>query len=434
MAGGSYMLTQGQSTKSTSSKKGKGGKNAGAIPVAVTKVVKGDLGVYIEALGTVTPVYTVTVTSRVTGQLMTVNYKEGQLVHKGDLLAEIDPRPYTAVLLQAEGQLERDQAMLKNANIDLQRYQMALAQHAIPEQTFATQQAAVNQDEGTVKLDQGNLQAAQVNVDYAKIISPIDGRVGLRTVDPGNIVTANGTTGLLVITQLQPITVIFTMAEDYLSDVAPQLRAGRSLRVDALDRSQETELAQGTVLTVDNQIDTTTGTVRVRATFPNTDYKLFPNEFVNAKLLVKTLHGADLIPTAAIQRDNDVAYVYELQADKTVKSHNIQIVNTDGTTAAVTGVNVGETLITDGFDRLTDGAKVVIRNPAGGEAEANTNTASQPAPAEPAGAQGQPANAPGSAQPGNANPGGSKQGQGAHQGGKKNRNQTQKPAPEGSQQ
>lgn len=412
IGGGGYMLSQGQSTKTSTSKKGKGGKggkNAGAIPVAVTQVIKGDLGVYIEALGIVTPVYTVTVASRVVGQLMSVNYREGQIVHKGDLLAVIDPRPYMAVLTQAEGQLERDQALLKNANIDLQRYKTALDQHAIPEQTYATQTATVSQDEGTVKVDQGNLQAAQVNVDYTKITSPIDGRVGLRTVDPGNIVPANGTTGLLTITQLQPITVIFTMAEDFISDVAPQLRAGRTLRVDALDRAQETELAQGSVLTVDNQIDTTTGTVKIRATFPNRDYKLFPNEFVNAKMLVRTLRNVNLIPVAAIQRDNDIAYVYILEPNRTVKSQNIQIQNTDGITAAVTGVNVGQTLITDGFDRLTDGAKVVVRKPAETPAEANPDSAQEPALPEPNQHVG-PANAQEGPLPGDANPGYSKHG------------------------
>lgn len=402
------MLSKGQSTRTSTAKKGRG-KNAGATPVAVTQVIKGDLGVYIEALGTVTPVYTVSVTSRVTGQLMSVNYREGQIVHQGDLLAVIDPRPYNAVLVQAQGQVERDQALLKNANIDLQRYKTALEQHAIPEQTYATQTATVSQDEGTVKVDQGSMEAAQVNVDYTRITSPIDGRVGLRTVDPGNIVTANGTTALLTITQLQPITVIFTMAEDYISDVAPQLRAGRSLRVDALDRAQETELAQGSVLTVDNQIDTTTGTVKVRATFPNRDYKLFPNEFVNAKMLVRTLHNVNLIPVAAIQRDNDVAYVYLLQPNKTVKSKNIQIQNTDGITAAVTGVDVGQTLVTDGFDRLIDGAKVVVRPPAEAPAEANPDSAQEQALPEPNQHVG-PANAPEGPLPGNANPGYSKHG------------------------
>ncbi len=228
----------------------KGGKGAGGpIPVSAEKVKQGDMGVYIsDILGTVTPVYTVSITSRVAGQLMQVSYREGQIVHKGDVLAVIDPRPYVAALEQAEGQLERDQALLKNAHVDLARYQSAFEQHAIPEQTLATQQATVNQDEGTVKLDEGNVDAAKVNVDYTKIISPIDGRVGLRQVDPGNIIPANGTAPLLVITQLQPITVIFPMAEDHIAEVAAQVRAGNKLKVQALDRSNSTLIAEGTVL------------------------------------------------------------------------------------------------------------------------------------------------------------------------------------------
>ena len=379
LCGAGFLLSQG-SQPSGKGKGGKGGKGGGgAIPVSVATVQQGDMGVFINALGTVTPVYTVTVTSRVTGQLMQVFYHEGQIVHKGQLLAIIDARPYTASLTQAQGQLERDQAQLKNARIDLDRYQAAYQQHAIPEQTFATQQATVNADEGTVKIDQGSLDAAQVNVDYTRITAPIDGRVGLRQVDPGNIVQANGTAGLLSITQLQPITVIFTMAEDYLSDVVPQIQSGHPLRVDALDRSQETQIAQGTLLTIDNQIDTTTGTVKVRATFANRDNKLFPNEFVNARLLVKTLHNVNLIPTSAIQRNNDVAYVYVVNQNRTVQLRNITVATTNGNSAAVTGVAVGETLVVDGFDRLTDGGKVAIRQPSGG---AKRTTDSPDSPAE----------------------------------------------------
>ena len=319
------------------------------------------MGVYINALGTVTPVYTVTVTSRVVGQLVSVHYREGQIVHKGDLLAEIDPRPYQASLTQAEGQLARDQAVLKNAYLDLDRYKMIYSQKAIPEQTLATQQATVQQNEGLVKIDQGNLDAAKVNVEYTRITAPIDGRVGLRLVDPGNIVQANGTTGLLTITQLQPITVIFTVAEDYLNEIVTQMRAGHKLRVDALDRSDQHELAQGTVLTIDNAIDVTTGTVRVRAAFTNKDFRLFPNEFVNARLLVKTLRSVNLIPTAAIQRNNDVAFVYVVNPDNTVQARNVDVATTNGNTAAVTGVRPGEKLVIDGFDRLQDGVKVSVR-------------------------------------------------------------------------
>jgi multidrug efflux system membrane fusion protein len=316
--------------------------------------------VYVSGIGTVTPVYTVTVTTRVLGQLMNVYYTEGQIVQKGDLLAEIDARPYQAIYTQAQGQLARDQALLNNARIDLQRYSAAVAQHAIPEQTFVTQQATVAQAEGTVKLDEGNLDAAKVNLDYTRIIAPIAGRVGLRAVDPGNIVQA-GTTTLLVITQLQPITVIFTMAEDSISDVQHEVRLGHSLRVDALDREDQHQLAQGTLLTLDNQIDVTTGTVRVRATFPNEKNELFPNEFVNARLLVRTLHAVTIVPTAAIQRNGDQAFVYVVNhASSTVQLRDLKITQTTGDAAAVTGVNPGDTVVVDGFDRLENGAKVSV--------------------------------------------------------------------------
>lgn len=367
LAGSTFVLSQRSTNTGTAAGSQKGGRRGagGPIPVAVAPVKRGDLGVYVNALGTVTPVYTVTVASRVVGTLTRVLYREGQMVRKGELLAEIDPRPYAATLVQAQGQLARDQALLKNAYVDLDRYKSAFAQHAIPQQTLATQEATVAQAEGTVKIDQGTLEAAQINVDYARIVSPIDGRVGLRTVDPGNIVPANGTTGIATITQLQPITVIFTMAEDYIDQVATQMRTGHKLKVLALDRSDESELAEGTVLTLDNQIDPATGTVRVRSTFLNKDLRLFPNEFVNARLLVKTLKGVNLIPTAAIQRNNDQAFVYLVDTQKsTVQSHNVTIATTDGDIAAVTGVNVGDSLVTDGFDRLTDGAKVRMKKPA----------------------------------------------------------------------
>ncbi len=352
--------------------------------MGIASVQQGDIGVYINALGTVTPVYSVTVTSRVTGELMEVHYREGQIVHKGDLLAVIDPRPYQATVTQAEGQLARDRATLKNSYIDLDRYKMIYAQKAIPEQTLATQQAVTEQNEGTVKLDQGNFDAAKVNLEYTRITAPIDGRVGLRLVDPGNIVQANGTTGLLTIAQLQPITVVFTIAEDYVSDVSSQLRAGRKLEVDALDRSNQTELAKGTVLTIDNAIDTTTGTVKIRSSFTNKNYRLFPNEFINARLLLKTLKKVNLIPTAAIQRNNEIAFVYLVDPSNTVKMHNINIATTDGNTAAVTGVNPGDKLVTDGFDRLQDGTKVVVRT------SGEENSQSPGTPENQTGSEGEP--------------------------------------------
>jgi multidrug efflux system membrane fusion protein len=319
------------------------------------------IDIYLDALGTVTPVSTVTVTSRVGGELTEVRYQEGQMVKKNDLLAVIDPRPYAASVLQAQGQLARDQAQLKNARLDLIRYQSAYEQHAVPEQQLATQQAVVEQDSGVVTLDEGILAAAQINVDYTRIVSPIDGRVGLRAVDSGNIVLANGPTALATITQLQPITVIFTLAEDDLSKVAEQIAAGHTLRVDALDREQQHTLAQGTLITLDNQINPATGTVRARATFPNLKNELFPSQFVNARLYVKTLTQVDLVPTAAIQRNSDAAFVYVVQADSTVKSTDVKIVATEAEVSAVTGVKPGDQLVTDGFDKLQSGVKIVIR-------------------------------------------------------------------------
>jgi multidrug efflux system membrane fusion protein len=339
-----------------------------AIPVVLAPVRSGTLDVYLDAIGTVTPVYTDTIVSRVAGMITEVHFKEGQIVKKDDLLAIIDPRPYVAVLEQAQGQLGRDQAMLKNARIDLVRYQNSIKVHAIPEQQLATQQATVDSDEATVKLDEGNLAAAQVNVDYTRITAPIAGRVGLRNIDPGNVVTANGTSGLCVITQIQPITVIFTIAEDEIDEVTAEMASGRSLQVLAFDRSKTHQLDAGTLLTVDNQVNTTTGTVRGRAIFPNAQNMLFPNQFVNTRLLVKTLTDATLVPQAAILRNNDQAFVYVVQPDSTVKSINIKLVATEGETSAVTGVSPGAQLVTDGFDKLQNGSKVEQRKPAPAQA------------------------------------------------------------------
>jgi multidrug efflux system membrane fusion protein len=333
------------------------------IPVATASVKVGTLDVYLDAIGTVTPIYTDTIVSRVAGMITEVHFKEGQIVKKDDLLAVIDPRPYVAALLQAQGQLARDQATLKNARIDLVRYQNSYKVHAIPEQQLATQQATVDADEATVKLDEGNLAAAQVNVDYTRILSPIAGRVGLRNIDPGNVVPANGTSGLCVITQIQPITVIFTIAEDEIDEVAAEMKTGRDIQVQALDRSKLHQLASGTLLTVDNQVNTTTGTVRARAQFANAQNELFPSQFVNARLLVKPLTNANLVPQAAIQRNNDQAFVYVVQPDGTVKSTNIKILATEGETSAVEGVTPGVQLVTDGFDKLQNGSKVVQRKP-----------------------------------------------------------------------
>ena len=351
------------------------------VPVATAPVKIGNVEVYLDALGTVTPVYTVTVVSRVAGAITEIHFKEGQIVKNDDLLAVIDPRPYEAALIQAQGQLARDQALLNNARIDLVRYQNAYQEHAVPQQTLATQQATVDQDEGIVKLDQGNLAAASVNVDYTHIRSPIAGRVGLRNIDLGNVVAANGTSGLCVITQLKPITVIFTIAEDALDEVTAGMKTGQPLKVLALDRAKEHQLATGTLITVDNQVNVTTGTVRARATFPNTDDELFPSQFVNARLLVKTLSQVNVVPQAAIQRNNDVAFVYVVQADGSVKLQNIKIQATEGETSAVTGVNPGDVLVTDGFDKLQNGSKVVQRKPTQAE-PASQDSSTAPVPAQ----------------------------------------------------
>lgn len=345
---------------------GSGGRPGAVIPVSSAAAKRGSLGVYLDAIGTVTPVSTVTVASRVAGALTEVDYTEGQTVKKGDLLAVVDPRPYQAVVAQAEGQLARDQAMLKNARLDLARYQEASKEHAIPEQQAATSQATVEQDEGIVRLDQGTLDAARVNLDYTRIVSPIDGRVGLRMVDAGNIVQANGTAPLATLTQLQPITVIFTIAEDHLSEVIEQMRSGRPLGVLALDRSQEKKLAEGTLLTIDNQIDTATGTVKARAIFPNSQNELFPNQFVNVRLRLKTLDQVVVIPAAAIQLNDAQSFAYVVGADGTVHSREIKVTATEGETAAVVGIEPGENLITDGFDRLQEGMKVTLQPTAAG--------------------------------------------------------------------
>lgn len=342
-----------------------------SVPVSAATARTGDIGVYIDAIGTVTPVYTVSVTSRVQGQIMSVNYREGQMVHKGDSLVEIDTRPYEAALIQAQGQLAHDQALLNEARIDLERYKAALDRNAIAKQQYDDQVQIVAQDEGTVKNDEGTLDNAKVNLIYCHITSPIEGRVGLRLVDPGNIVQANSTTALVVITQLAPITIIFSVAEDYLPEIQKQLHAGHRMTVDALDREQKKKIATGFLLTVDNQVDTTTGTVKLKAQFPNTDNALFPSQFVNSHLLVDTQHGATLIPTAAIQRNAQGAYVYVLTKDQTAAIRTVTVGTTDGDTTAVQGIEPGEVVAVNGFDKLQDGIKVSVRK---GQASANPNS------------------------------------------------------------
>jgi membrane fusion protein, multidrug efflux system len=337
-----------------------------SVPITTGTVSKGPIGIYISALGTVTPVYTATITSRVDGQIVSVNYREGQMVHKGDVLIEIDPRPYQAALLQAQGTLAHDEALLSEARIDMDRYQLAFNRNAIAKQQLDDQTQTVKQYEGSVKNDQGTVASATTNLDYATIKAPIDGRVGLRLLDPGNIVTAGSTTPLVVITQLQPITVIFSIAEDYLPQIQKQLHAGNKMSVDAFDRAQQTKLAAGSLLTLDNQVDTTTGTVKLKAMFPNNDLTLFPNQFVNARLLVDTQQNAALVPTAAIQRNAQGAFVYVIKTNQTAAMQSVTVGTTDGNVAAVQGVQPGDVIATSGFDKLEDGAKVKVSNGAGG--------------------------------------------------------------------
>ena len=347
-----------------------------SVPITTAPVTTGAIGIYINALGTVTSVYTATMTTRVDGLIVSVNYVEGQMVHKGDVLVQIDPRPYQAAQTQAEGTLAHDEALLAEARIDLDRYQLAFNRNAIPKQQLDDQIQTVKQDEGTVKNDQGTLAAATTNVDYATIKAPIDGRVGLRLVDPGNIVTAASSTPLVVITQLQPITVIFSVAEDYLPQIQKQMHQGHKMTVDAFDRNQQTKLAAGALLTLDNQIDTTTGTVKLKAIFPNTDVSLFPNQFVNARLLVDTQQNATLVPTAAIQRNPQGAFVYVVKSNQAAMQ-SVTIGTTDGGVAAVQGVNPGDAVAITGFDKLQDGAKVSIqKSPADNSSPANATSGS----------------------------------------------------------
>lgn len=360
---------------------------ARGITVSAAVARQGDIGIYLDALGTVTPVYTVTVTSRVQGEIVKVNYREGQMVRKGDSLLEIDPRPYEAAVTQMEGQLAHDEAVLTEAKIDLERYQQAFSRNAIAKQQLDDQQQVVLQDEGTVKNDQGQLANAKVNLAYTHITSPIDGRVGLRLVDPGNIVQANSTTALVVITQLQPITVIFSIAEDHLSQIQQQLRKGKVLTVDAFDRDQSQKLAIGTLLTLDNVIDTTTGTLKLKAIFPNTDNALFASQFVNARLLVDTLHNAVLIPTPAIQRNAQGAFVYVIKSDQTAAIRSLTPGATDGAVTAVDGLQPGETIAINGFDKLQDGAKVTVRAPKNPN-DAGPSGKTAPATPNPSGDQG----------------------------------------------
>ncbi len=331
------------------------------VPVGVAPAEKGDMPVTLSQLGTVTPLAMVTVKTQISGYLMQVAFKEGQMVNKGDFLAQIDPRPYQVAREQAEGQLAKDQALLKNAQLDLVRYNTLVAQNSVAKQTRDTQESLVGQYQATIKSDQAQIDAQKLNLAYCRIVSPVTGRVGLRQVDPGNYVQTSDPNGIVVVTQLQPISVIFTLPEDNLPEVMRRVRAGATLPVTAYDRTGTNEIAQGKLDTVDNQIDTTTGTVKLRAIFDNEQESLFPNQFVNVKLLVNTLHDADIVASSAIQRGAPGTFVYVVKPDRTVAVQKVKLGPGDGQRIAIlTGLKPGDSVVIDGADRLRDGAKVTV--------------------------------------------------------------------------
>jgi membrane fusion protein, multidrug efflux system len=362
-----------------------GSKKAPAAPpkinITTATATQGSIGVYLDAIGTVTPVYTDSITSQVNGLVVAVHFKEGQLIRKGDPLLDIDSGPYRATLLQAQGALERDQSVLAQAQMDVERYRAAWARNAIPKQLLDDQEKLVLQDEGTVKNDQGTVQFDQIQVNYCHITAPIAGRVGLRLVDPGNVVQSAGAATLAVIAQLDPITVIFTIPEDGLGPVQSRLQKKANLPVDAFDRTAQTKIASGKLLTLDNLIDTTTGTVRARAIFGNKNDALFPNQFVNTRLLVNTLQGVTLIPASAIQQNGQASFVYVIQ-NNIAHMRSIKPGVTDGGLTQVDGINPGDVVANSSFDKLQDNTAVVdtTNAPNNTPNSAPANAPNKPAP------------------------------------------------------
>jgi len=362
LAYGAYRIRKGMVAPQAATSAAPGARPArdySAVPVVAVQAAKGDIGVYFTGLGAVTPIHTVAVKSQIPGYLMQVLYKEGQIVKQGDALAEIDPRPYQVMLENAQAGLLRDQANLDNAKVDLKRYQTLVPVRAVPEQQLATQEALVKSYEGVVKADQAQIDTAKLDLIYCHITAPIGGRVGLRLVDPGNYVTPTDATGLVVITQIEPISVIFTLPEDQLPAIMERTQAGARLKVEAYDRDMKTRIAQGWLETIDNQIDPTTGTVKLRANFDNRDGKLFPNEFVNAKLLVQEKTGVILIPTATVQRNSQQTYVFLVKPDSTVTVKTITVGTVEGDQSEIaSGLAPGDMVVMTGVDRLQEGTKI----------------------------------------------------------------------------
>jgi membrane fusion protein, multidrug efflux system len=370
-------VAQQQSLKTSSAARARAGNQA--VPVVVATARTGDLPVYFTGLGTVTAFYTVTVHTRVDGEIMTVYFKEGQFVNKGEALVEIDPRPYQVQLEQAEGQLAKDEAAFKDANLDFNRYTTLAAEGVIPKQQLDTQTSVMNQAQGAIKSDQAAIDSAKLQLVYCHVTAPISGRIGLRLVDPGNVVHATDTTGLIVITQLQPIAVIFTLPQDELPEVYKELRAHDRLPVDAYDRDDTTKITSGFLQTMDNQIDTTTGTYKLKAVFNNQDNALFPNQFVNIHLLVDTEHNVTIIPAAAVQRGPNGTYVYVVNQNNVVNVRAVKAGMSTGNVIAIdSGVQPGEQVVTDGLDKLSDGSTIVARNSTGGTPRGHQSQ-SQPA-------------------------------------------------------
>ena len=352
------------STPSAATGATKGGgrfAQTGPTPVVATAATQGDIDIIVNGLGTVTPLRTVTVRTRVDGELVRVLFQEGQLVNEGDLLAEIDSRPFQVQLAQAEGQLSRDRALLQNAKLDLERYQTLFKQDSIAKQQVDTQASLVRQYEGALAVDKSQVDNAKLQLAYARISAPISGRIGLRQVDPGNIVHGGDQNGIVVITQLQPVTVLYTVPQDLLPQVMKRLQSGDAIGVEAWDRDQKSKLADGKLASADNQVDPQTGTVKLKAEFANADNGLFPNQFVNVRMKLDTLHDAVIVPSAAVQRGSQGMFVYVVNRDNTVALRNVKLGPLDGQRQAIAdGLAAGETVVTDGTDRLRPGSQVAV--------------------------------------------------------------------------